>query len=120
MLIFLGLVSDFIQYKFNQTNYKQNYELIAPRQTALIDENKKILISSKFAASSNILFWSKLYHGQYLSDLVLDITTTRKAFILNLLKVLPKNLNGYNLTLNINTDNTELNLLEFINRPNYN
>jgi hypothetical protein len=70
-------------------------------QTALADEDGEAFVSSELFANGTNIFWSKLYQGKFLKNITIKILDSNKNEWLKILKLLPRNLNSYTLTLDL-------------------
>lgn len=82
------------------SNNKKNWENILPRQTALVNDLQQAFATSELLSDGENIFWSKLYQGKFLRNFTLKLTSATKAAVEKLLRILPRDLNSYTLTIN--------------------
>jgi hypothetical protein len=80
-------------------NNKKLWETKLPVQTGLVDNNNNPIVTAELLTNGVDIFWSKLYQGKFLNNFTITLTETNKSEVLNLLKILPRNLNSYTLTI---------------------
>lgn len=97
-------------YELNTRENKEFWEAQIPVYTALKDAADEIFATSLLIENKENLMWTKLYHG-YLTKhttLIYDSANIEILYFLNLIKNLPRNLNGFTLTINIASGLTNL------------
>ena len=82
------------------SNNKKTWENILPRQTALVNDLQQAFATSELLSDGENIFWSKLYQGKFLRDFTIKLTSATKDAVIKLLRILPRDLNSYTLTIN--------------------
>jgi hypothetical protein len=90
-------------YELNTRENKEFWETKIPVYTALKDATDQVFATSLLIENKENLMWTKLYHGYLTKNTTLtyDSDNIEILYFLNLIKNLPRNLNGFTLTINI-------------------
>lgn len=83
------------------SNNKKTWENILPRQTALVNDLQQAFATSELLSDGENIFWSKLYQGKFLQNFTIKLTSATKDAVIKLLRILPRDLNSYTLTINV-------------------
>jgi len=127
---FNSVISDISSHINLETDYYKNYYLINDKNTkeqiesdiwvntGVIDSLKEIVAVSYLIEYKNNYLWTKLFHGYLTKDLTINIDTkTEIQSIINFIKNIPRNLNGFTLKVKISESdgNNTLKFYEFNN-----